>query len=515
MRKYLLLLLSFSALLASAKPKLPEELSENVYSNVRECLEYALVNEDAKIYVEAVRGYTGAMANLSILAAALAKQKEKTTDDREKLVKLNKLLTSWRLKLEELEAPAQLEAYETLKSDYNYRLLYLKEALKTRSPLVIQTNFYNCFSAYGRTLRQGEKVRLEHKEPESIDPYWQKTGERLSEIMTEQAGAYAFFDENAVRTVGYLSSGTNLQDLVQLTVDCLAGKAAVDRFALDKCYALLLDELPLSYTYWEAWGDLRLRMGDTNGALRVWKKGLKRFQKDFDFRYLLAYYSPGTEEGCKEAVEYLKDCLEMTGGSAASRISLMMARRYLALGSYGEAYASAQDAAKLARLSRSPTSDNEYREARLFAARLALRYELLDAALENLEKLTINDIYDAEIAEEMAKVRYAMFMKNPASKELLQDALKAFDKLSSFRPSQKGIAAAKAVMNYQAGNMAEARKQAMKELSVSPSDASSLTVLGYVFLSEGKKGEAKASFEAALRSDPEYQKAKEGLELSR
>ena len=108
-----------------------------------------------------------------------------------------------------------------------------------------------------------------------------------------------------------------------------------------------------------------------------------------------------------------------------------------------------------------------------------------------------------------------MFMKNPASKELLQDSLKAFDKLSSFRPSQKGIAAAKAVMNYQAGNMAEARKQAMKELSVSPSDASSLTVLGYVFLSEGKKGEAKASFEAALRSDPEYQKAKEGLELSR
>lgn len=497
-----------------AKTDIPPELSENVYSNVRQCLEYAQVNEESKIYVEAVRGYTGAMANLSILAAALAKQKEKTTDDREKLVKLNKLLTSWRLKLEELEAPAQLEAYETLKSDYNYRLLYLKEALKTRSPLVIQTNFYNCFSAYGRTLRQGEKVRLEHKEPESIDPYWQKTGERLSEIMTEQAGAYAFFDENAVRTVGYLSSGTNLQDLVQLTVDCLAGKAAVDRFALDKCYALLLDELPLSYTYWEAWGDLRLRMGDTNGALRVWKKGLKRFQKDFDFRYLLAYYSPGTEEGCKEAVEYLKDCLEMTSGSAASRISLMMARRYLALGSYGEAYASSQDAAKLARLSRSPTSDNEYREARLFAARLALRYELLDAALENLEKLTINDIYDSEIAESIAQVRYAMFMKNPLDKELLQDALKAFDKLASFRPGQKGIAAAKAVMYYSAGNMKEAKTQAIKELSLSPNDASSLTVLGYVLLSEGNKSEAKASFEAALRSDPTHLKAQEGLRLS-
>ena len=54
MRNYFLLVFLFSALSLSAKPKLPPELSDNVYSNVRQCLEYALVNEESKIYVEAV-----------------------------------------------------------------------------------------------------------------------------------------------------------------------------------------------------------------------------------------------------------------------------------------------------------------------------------------------------------------------------------------------------------------------------------------------------------------------------
>ena len=63
--------------------------------------------------------------------------------------------------------------------------------------------------------------------------------------------------------------------------------------------------------------------------------------------------------------------------------------------------------------------------------------------------------------------------------------------------------------------MKEAKTQAMKELSVSPNDASSLTVIGYVLLGEGNKAEAKASFEAALRTDPTYTKAQEGLRLSR
>ena len=227
----------------------------------------------------------------------------------------------------------------------------------------------------------------------------------------------------------------------------------------------------------------------------------------------MAYYSPETEEGSKEALEYLKDCLEMTSGSAASRICMMMAKRYVTLGNFGEAYASSQDAAKLARLSKSPTSDNEYREARLFAAKLSLSCDLLNAALENLEKLTVNEIYDAEVAETFAQVRYAMFMKDPLDKELLQDALKAFDKLASFRPGQKGICAAKAVMYYSAGSMKEAKTQAMKELSSYPNDASSLTVLGYVLLSDGNKPEAKASFEAALRSDPTHLKAQEGMRL--
>ena len=113
MRNYFLFFLLLSCLNLTAKPEIPPELSENVYSNVRECLEYALVNEESKIYVEAVRGYTGALSSLTPLAASLAKQKEKTTAEREKLSKLNKLLSGWRHKLEELEAPAQLEAYET------------------------------------------------------------------------------------------------------------------------------------------------------------------------------------------------------------------------------------------------------------------------------------------------------------------------------------------------------------------------------------------------------------------
>ena len=513
MRNYFLPVLLFSALALSAKTQLPPELSENVYSNVRECLEYALVNEESKIYVEAVRGYTGALSSLTPLAASLAKQKEKTTAEREKLAKLNKLLSTWRYKLEELEAPAQLEAYETLRSDYNYRLLYLKEAFKTSSPIIIQTNFYNCFSAYGRVLRQGEKVSLDHKLPDSIDPYWGEAAKKLSQVMGELGEAHGY-PEPACKALSFLASDTNLQIQVQYIASCLKGSEGVDAATLDVCYSSLLTELPLCLTYWQAWGDLRLRRGDTNGALRVWKKALTRFPKDFDFRYLLAYYAPETEEGSKEALEYLKDCLEMTSGSAASRICMMMARRYVALGELGEAYASSQDAAKLARLSKSPTSDKEYREARLFAARLAMRCDLLDAALENLEKLTINDIYDAEVAEDLAKVRYALFMKKPEDKELLQDALKAFDKLGSFRPGQKGICAAKAVMYYSAGNMKEAKTQAIKELSITPDDASSLTVLGYVLLGEGNKSEAKASFEAALRSDPNYQKAQEGLRLS-
>ena len=513
MRNYFFLVLLFSALSLSAKPKLPPELSDNVYSNVRQCLEYALVNEESKIYVEAVRGYTGALSSLTPLASSLAKQKEKTTSDREQLAKLNKLLTSWRYKLEELEAPAQLEAYETLRSDYNYRLLYLKESLKTFSPIVIQTNFYNCLSAYGRVLRQGDKVSLEHKLPDSIDPYWSEASKKLSQIMGELGEAHGYPDF-ACKALSFLASETNLQVQVQYILSCMSGGEGVDMATLDTCYSSLLTELPLCYTYWQAWGDLRLRRGDTNGAVRVWKKALTRFPKDFDFRYLLAHYAPETEEGSKEAIEYLKDCLEMTSGSTSSRICMMLAKRYLTLGELGEAYASSQDAAKLARLSKSPTSDKEYREARLFAARLALRCDLLDAALENLEKLTVNDIYDAEIAEDLAKVRYALFMKDPLDKELLQDALKAFDKLGSFRPGQKGIAAAKAVMYYSAGNMKEAKTQAMKELSVSPNDASSLTVIGYVLLGEGNKAEAKASFEAALRTDPTYTKAQEGLRLS-
>ncbi len=512
MRNYFLFFLLLSCLNLTAKPEIPPELSENVYSNVRECLEYALVNEESKIYVEAVRGYTGALSSLTPLAASLAKQKEKTTAEREKLSKLNKLLSGWRHKLEELEAPAQLEAYETLRSDYNYRLLYLKEALKTSSPVIIQTNFYNCFSAYGRVLRQGEIVKLEHNAPEPIDPYYAQTSKRLSALMSELGEAHGY-PENARRALSFLASDTNLQLQVQYITSCLRGTEGVDAATLDVCYSSLLTELPLCYTYWQAWGDLRLRRGDTNGAIRVWKKALIRFPKDFDFRYLLAYYSPETEEGSKEALEYLKDCLEMTSGSAASRICMMMAKRYVTLGNFGEAYASSQDAAKLARLSKSPTSDNEYREARLFAAKLSLSCDLLDAALENLEKLTVNEIYDAEVAETFAQVRYAMFMKDPLDKELLQDALKAFDKLASFRPGQKGICAAKAVMYYSAGSMKEAKTQAMKELSSYPNDASSLTVLGYVLLSEGNKSEAKASFEAALRSDPTHLKAQEGLRL--
>ena len=515
MPKYLFVFAALCALNVLAKPKLPAELSENVYSNVRYCLDYAYSNEEAKLYVEAVRGYTGALANLTPLAAELAKKKEKTTSEREKLTKLNKLLSEWRYKLEELEQPAQLEAYETLRSDYNYRLLFLKEALRTVSPIVIQTNFYSCFAAYKRALKQKELAKLADKYPDSLDPYYLEMNSRLSLLMGKK-GELAGFNTFAAAALSELADGTNLSKHIELISSTLGGaRPGLDGATLDSCYACLLNELPLCYTYWEAWGDLRLRRGDTNGAMRVWKKALTRFPKDFDLRFLLAHYAPATPEGAREAVEYLKDCLEMSSGSAASRISLLMAKRYTQIGEYGEAYAASQDAAKLARLSRSPTSDKEYRDARLFAADLALNYGLLDAALENLEKLTINDVWDIEIAEKLAKVRYAQFMADPMNKELLQDAVKAFDKFGAFRPGQKGICAAKAVMYLRAGMPREAQTQAMRELRVDQNDASALTVVGFVALEEGRKEEARASFEAALRSDPDYAKAKEGLELLR
>ena len=311
--------------------------------------------------------------------------------------------------------------------------------------------------------------------------------------------------------VGRLASDTNLISQLELANSVLNGKEALTPQELDVCFDLVTFNLPLNYTYWQSWGDLRLRLADTNGARRVWKKALRRFQNDFDLRYLLAYYAPQSKEGAEEACEYLKDCLEMTSGTTASRIALMLARRYTQLGDYGEAYAAAQDAAKLARLSRSPNANNEYREARLFASDLAFRYGLLEAALENLEKLTVIDLWDEAIAEKLAKVRYALFMQKPDDPELLRDAVKAFDKWEAFAPGKRGVSAAKAVMYYQAGKFKEAKTQAFKELSVSPADPSSLTVLGFISLRDGNRSEAKAYFEAALRSDPNYTKALEAL----
>ncbi|MBR5624904.1 hypothetical protein IKW72_07890 [bacterium] len=505
-----LLFLLVGASFVSAGSKLPEELSANVYSNVCECLKYAMENEDSKLYVEAIRGYTGALAHLTPLAAELAKKKEKTVADREQLGKLNKLITLWRHKLDDLEAPAQLEAYETLKSDYKMRLIYLKEALKFSSPIIIQTNFFNCLAAYERTRKQARNVRLEYTPPEDLDPYYRQVSRKLGALMEQEAEASGF-SENQIKIMGRLSSDTNLLSQLELAKAVLEGGEIVTPREFDLCYELLTFKLPLNYTYWQAWGDLRLRTGDTNGALRVWKKALSRFKNDFDLRYLLAFYSPQSKEGAEEACEYLRDCLEMTSGITASRIALMLARRYTQLGEYGEAYAAAQDSAKLARLSRSPNSSREYREARLFASDLAMRYGLLEAALENLEKLSANDEWDQTIAEGFAKVRYAMFMQKPEDKELLRDALKAFDKWGAFNPNQKGVCSAKAVMLYTAGQFKEAKAQAFKELSVSPADPSALTVLGHMTLREGKTAEAKAYFEAALRSDPEYGKAAEGL----
>jgi len=70
-------------------------------------------------------------------------------------------------------------------------------------------------------------------------------------------------------------------------------------------------------------------------------------------------------------------------------------------------------------------------------------------------------------------------------------------------------------MYLQAGMTREAKNQAMRELRLDQGDPSALTVLGYVALEEGKKEEARANFEAALRSDPDYAKAKAGLEAAR
>ena len=135
----------------------------------------------------------------------------------------------------------------------------------------------------------------------------------------------------------------------------------------------------------------------------------------------------------------------------------------------------------------------------------------MEAALENLEKLTVIDLWDEAIAEKLAKVRYALFMQKPDDPELLRDAVKAFDKWEAFAPGKRGVSAAKAVMYYQAGKFKEAKTQAFKELSVSPADPSSLTVLGFISLRDGNRSEAKAYFEAALRSDPNYTKALEAL----
>ena len=504
------LFLAFAAGFAGAAVKIPAEISDNLYSNVCECFRYAVESEDSKIYVEAVRGYTGALAYLTPIAAELAKKKEKTVGDREQLAKLNKLITFWRHKIDELEAPAQLEAYETLRSDYRMRLLYLKEALRLSSPIVIQTNFYNCLAAYLRTAKQSRNVRLEHAPPESLDPYYESVSLKLGELMRKEAEE-AGLTETQAGTVGRLASDTNLIAQLELANSVIAGNGQVTPKELDLCYDLLTFSLPLNYTYWQSWGDLRLRLADTNGARRVWKKALIRFPGDFDLRYLLAYYAPQSKEGAAEACEYLKDCLEMTSGVTASRLALMLARRYAQLGDYGEAYAASQDSAKLARLSRSPGANVEYREARLYASDLALRYGILDAALENLEKLTVIDIFDETVAERLAKVRYAMFMEKPDDADLLRDAVKAFDKWEAFAPRQRGISAAKAVMYFRAGKYKEAKTQAFKELSVSPADPSSLTVLGHVALREGAIPEAKAYFEAALRADPNYAKALEGL----
>lgn len=505
-------LLSFflGAAFVSAGGKLPEELSDSVYSNVCECLEYAMEHEGSKLYVEAIRGYTGALAHLTPLAAELAKKKDKSVADRERLGKLNKLITQWRYKLDELEAPAQLEAYETLKSDYKMRLIYLKEALKFSSPVIIQTNFFNCLAAYERTRKQAANVRLEYVPPESLDPYYRQVSRKLSELMESEAEASGL-GENLIKMTGRLASDTNLISQLELAKSVISGQENVTPREFDVCYDLLTFKLPLNYTYWQAWGDFRLRTGDTNGALRVWKKALSRFKGDFDLRYLLAFYSPQSKEGAEEACEYLKDCLEMSSGLTASRIALMLARRYTQLGEYGEAYAAAQDSAKLARLSRNPNASREYREARLFASDLAMRYGLFEAALENLEKLSVNDEWDQDIAERFAKVRYAMFMQKPEDKELLQDALKAFDKWGAFNPNRRGICSAKAVMHYTAGQFKEAKEQAFRELNVSPADPSALTILGRLSLREGNVSEARAYFEAALRSDPEYEKAAEGL----
>ena len=505
-----LLSLAGGASFVSAKNKLPEVLSDSVYSNVCECLEYAMDNEQSKLYVEAIRGYTGALAHLTPLAAELAKKKEKSVADRERLGKLNKLITAWRYKLDELEAPAQLEAYETLKSDYKMRLIYLKEALKFSSPIIIQTNYFNALAAYARTKKQAGNVKLQYAPPEDIDPYYKEVSRKLSLLLEREAEA-SDMSEGQIKIVGRLASDTNLISQLELAKSVLTGGESVTPLEFDRCYALLTLKLPLNYTYWQAGGDFRLRTGDTNGALRVWKKALTRFTSDFDLRYLLAFYSPQSKEGAAEACEYLKDCLEMTSGLTASRIALMLARRYTQLGEYGEAYAAAQDSAKLARLSRNPNASREYREARLFASDLALRYGLLEAALENLEKLSVNDEWDQDIAERFAMVRYAMFMQDPGDKELLQDALKAFDKWGAFNPNRKGICSAKAVMLFTAGQFKEAKEQAFRELNVSPADPSALTILGHLSLREGNVSEARAYFEAALRSDQGYEKAAEGL----
>ena len=127
------------------------------------------------------------------------------------------------------------------------------------------------------------------------------------------------------------------------------------------------------------------------------------------------------------------------------------------------------------------------------------------------QPISSQDEWDQDIAERFAKVRYAMFMQKPEDKELLQDALKAFDKWGAFNPNRRGICSAKAVMHYTAGQFKEAKEQAFRELNVSPADPSALTILGRLSLREGNVSEARAYFEAALRSDPEYEKAAEGL----
>ena len=512
MRKVILalLFLTSAASCLAESFRVPDELKENSYSNVCECLEYAVSNETAGSYVEAVRGYTAAISTLTPMAASLAKKKEKTEKERDHVRKLNRLLSSWRYKLEELAPQAQLEAYETLRSDFNLRALYVKEALKKTSPIIIQTNLYNYLAAYKRVVKQEQNVSLPHAAPGEVDSLYAEAQNRLSLLVAERALRNGL-EKKYAALLGSLSATTNLEKHLEFITETLEGKASgVTPAGLSYTYGLLTDELPLCYTYWQAAAELKLRTGDTNAALIVWQKALTRFPNDFNLNYLCARFSPHDRKGALEAVEYFKNCLELCEGLASARVCLEMAERYLEAGEYGDAYAASQDSAKIALLFDS-VGATDYRKARLFAADLAARYGIYDAALENLERLASEQGTDIALAERIAMVRYSISLQKPGDGELMRDAIRAFDKVLAFEAGKPGVAAAKAVLYLSSGYWKEASLQAARELSIDPKNPAALTVLGYLDLRDGKLETAKNFFEDALKNDPTYQKAKEGL----